>query len=207
MRADLPRPRLVLASASPARLKLLRDAGLAPDVVVSGIDEESVEAETVAALVAQLAVSKGDAVAGRLTADADTVVVACDSLLDLDGQALGKPADLDEARRRWAAMAGRSGVLRTGHCVLRIGDGEVLARRVEVASTVVHFGTPDPGELAAYLASGEPLAVAGAFTLDGRAAPFIEGITGDAGTVIGLSLPLLRRMLADVGIRITDLWV
>jgi septum formation protein len=133
----------------------------------------------------------------------DGVVIGCDSLLELDGEAHGKPADADEARARWARMAGRAGVLHTGHCVIDAATGKQAAA---VASTVVRFGTPDPEELDAYIASGEPLRVAGAFTLDGRCAPFVEGIDGDHGTVVGLSLPTLRRLLAELGFRITDLW-
>jgi septum formation protein len=135
--------------------------------------------------------------------DGGELVVGCDSVLELDGLALGKPADAAEATARWQAMRGRSGVLRTGHCVI----DTVTGRRVSAtASTVVHFGTPDDDEVAAYVASGEPLYVAGAFTLDGRSAPFVNGIEGDPGNVIGLSLPLLRTLLADLNVRITDLW-
>lgn len=193
--------RLVLASASTARLNLLRQAGLAPEVLVSGVDEEAVTAADPSALALELARLKAQAVAAQVP---DGLVVGCDSILDIDGQALGKPADAAEALARWHQMAGREGHLRTGHCVIDTATGKEAA---DVASTVVRFGTPSPDELAAYVASGEPLHVAGAFTLDGRSAPFIEGIDGDAGTVIGLSLPMLRRLLADVNVRITDLWV
>ncbi|MFC5909442.1 nucleoside triphosphate pyrophosphatase [Streptacidiphilus monticola] len=192
---------LVLASASPARLGLLRQAGLDPKVIVSGVDEDALSAPTPGELALVLAEAKADAVAAGLTDG--QLVVGCDSVLDLDGRALGKPADVDDARRRWQAMAGRAGVLRTGHCVIDTATG---ARAAATASTVVRFGHPEPEELEAYLASGEPLHVAGAFTLDGRSAPFVEGIDGDPGNVIGLSLPLLRKLLAELGIRITDLW-
>ncbi|WP_232792491.1 nucleoside triphosphate pyrophosphatase [Actinacidiphila yeochonensis] len=195
---------LVLASASPARLGLLRQAGLDPVVVVSGFDEDSVTAPTPAELALRLARAKAAAVAGgdRLPPGAP-LVVGCDSVLELDGQALGKPADAAEATARWQAMRGRSGVLQTGHCVIDTATGQEVAA---TASTTVRFGTPDDAEVAAYVASGEPLHVAGAFTLDGRSAPFVEGVEGDPGNVIGLSLPLLRRLLADLGVRITDLW-
>ncbi|MVO83481.1 septum formation inhibitor Maf [Streptomyces sp. p1417] len=194
--------RLVLASQSPARLGLLRQAGLAPEVIVSGVDEDAVTAPTPAELAKALAEAKASVVAAR----ADTqgaLVVGCDSVLELDGRALGKPADAEEATARWKDMRGRAGVLQTGHCVYDTAAGRHVSA---TASTVVRFGEPSDAEVAAYVASGEPLHVAGAFTLDGRSAPFIEGIEGDHGNVIGLSLPLLRRLLAELDVNITDLW-
>ncbi|SCK14817.1 septum formation protein [Streptomyces sp. WMMB 714] len=194
--------RLVLASASPARLGLLRQAGFDPEVVVSGVDEDLLDAPTPAALAKVLAEAKAAAVAGLPKAE-DALVVGCDSVLELDGRPLGKPVDAEEAAARWKAMRGRSGVLQTGHCVI---DGRTGARTSATASTTVHFGEPSDEEVAAYVASGEPLHVAGAFTLDGRSAPFVERIEGDHGNVIGLSLPLLRKLLAELDVRITDLW-
>ncbi|MFJ3101380.1 Maf family protein [Streptomyces sp. NPDC086835] len=196
------RPRLVLASASPARLNLLRQAGLAPDVIVSGVDEDALTAPTPAELALVLAEAKAAAVAARPEA-AGALLIGCDSVLELDGEALGKPADAEEATARWKAMRGRTGVLQTGHCVIDTVTGR---RASATASTTVRFGEPTDDEIAAYVASGEPLYVAGAFTLDGRSAPFIDGIEGDPGNVIGLSLPLLRRLLAELGVSITDLW-
>ncbi|MFG3055560.1 nucleoside triphosphate pyrophosphatase [Kitasatospora sp. NPDC048239] len=192
---------LVLASASPARLGLLRQAGLDPRVVVSGVDEDALSAATPAELALVLAEAKAKAVAADLTGG--ELVIGCDSVLELDGLALGKPADAVEALARWRSMRGRSGVLRTGHCVIDTATGEQASA---TASTTVRFGTPDDAEIAAYIATGEPLHVAGAFTLDGRSAPFVDGVDGDPGNVIGLSLPLLRSLLADLGVRITDLW-
>ncbi|WP_344069706.1 nucleoside triphosphate pyrophosphatase [Streptomyces crystallinus] len=194
--------RLVLASASPARLGLLRQAGLAPEVIVSGVDEDALTAPTPGELALVLAEAKADAVAARPEA-AGALLIGCDSVLELDGEALGKPADAEEATARWKSMRGRSGVLRTGHCVIDTADGR---RASATASTTVRFGEPSDAEIAAYVASGEPLHVAGAFTLDGRSAPFVNGIDGDPGNVIGLSLPLLRTLLAELGIGITDLW-
>ncbi|RMI45556.1 Maf family protein [Streptomyces triticirhizae] len=197
-----PARRLVLASQSPARLGLLRQAGLAPEVIVSGVDEDALAVDEPEALARLLAEAKAEAVAQRPEA-AGALVLGCDSVLDIDGVALGKPADAEEATARWKAMRGRDGVLRTGHCLIDTAGGH---RASAVASTTVHFGEPSDAEIAAYVASGEPLYVAGAFTLDGRSAPFVEGITGDPSTVIGLSLPLLRRLLAGAGIAVTDLW-
>ncbi|MFD0415475.1 Maf family protein [Streptomyces sp. NPDC127108] len=194
--------RLVLASQSPARLGLLRQAGLAPEVIVSGVDEDAVTAPTPAELAKALAEAKASVVAARPEAKG-ALVVGCDSVLELDGRALGKPADVAEATARWQDMRGRAGVLQTGHCVYDTLSGEHVAA---TASTVVRFGKPSDAEIAAYVASGEPLHVAGAFTLDGRSAPFIDGIEGDHGNVIGLSLPMLRRLLGELGVGITELW-
>ncbi|MGW3406265.1 nucleoside triphosphate pyrophosphatase [Streptomyces zhihengii] len=198
-----PRRRLVLASASPARLNLLKQAGLDPHVIVSGVDEDALSAPTPAELALVLAEAKAAAVAAREEA-AGSLLIGCDSVLELDGRALGKPADAEEATARWKAMRGRAGVLQTGHCVIDTVTGR---RASATASTTVRFGEPSDAEVAAYVASGEPLHVAGAFTLDGLSAPFVDGIDGDPGNVIGLSLPLLRRLLAELGIEITDLWV
>ncbi|OWA06792.1 septum formation inhibitor Maf [Streptomyces sp. CS227] len=194
--------RVVLASASPARLGLLRQAGLAPEVIVSGVDEDALTADSPGALALVLAEAKAAAVALRPEA-AGSVLIGCDSVLDLDGAALGKPADAEDATARWKAMRGRDGVLRTGHCVIDTASGR---RASATASTTVRFGEPSDEEIAAYVASGEPLHVAGAFTLDGRSAPFIDGIDGDPGNVIGLSLPLLRRLLTELDLVITDFW-
>lgn len=192
--------RLVLASASPARLGVLRAAGFDPEVVVSGVPEEDVVGPP-AAVALELAERKATAVAGRL--DGDAVVVGCDSVLDVDGEIRGKPTSVEEARAWWASVAGRTATLCSGHCVIATATG---ARASAVATTVVRYGTPTPAEMDAYLATPEPLAVAGGFTIDGYAAPFVDGIVGDHGTVLGLSLPLLRRLLADLGIPITELW-
>ena len=192
--------RIVLASASPARLGVLRAAGLDPEVVVSGVDETAFTAATPTELAGLLATAKAVAVASGQT---DGLVIGCDSLLDLDGRALGKPASAAEAADRWRAMSGRTGTLVTGHCLINAATGR---RAAGVAATWVRFGTPSEQEIAAYVASGEPLAVAGAFTLDGRGGWFVEGIEGDHGTVLGVSLPLLRRLLAELGFSVTDLW-
>ncbi|MFK0129839.1 nucleoside triphosphate pyrophosphatase [Streptomyces rubiginosohelvolus] len=195
--------RLVLASASPARLGLLRQAGFAPEVIVSGVDEDALSAPTPAELALVLARAKAAAVAERPEA-AGALVIGCDSVLELDGEALGKPADAEEATARWKAMRGRAGVLQTGHSVIDTALGRTASA---TASTVVRFGEPSDAEVAAYVATGEPLHVAGAFTLDGRSAPFVDAIEGDHGNVIGLSLPLLRRLLGELDVSVTELWV
>jgi septum formation protein len=192
----------VLASASPARLRLLHDAGLDPSVVVSGVDESTITRDDPYILVAALAAAKALAVAADV-GGSGALVLGCDSMLIFDGATLGKPGTAEAATERWQRMRGKTGVLLTGHCLV---DGPTGRQVGEVGETIVHFGEPTDEEIAAYVASGEPLEVAGAFTLDGRAAPFIDGIEGDASNVIGLSLPLLRRLLAQLDVGITELW-
>jgi septum formation protein len=189
---------------------VLRSAGIEPVVVVSGVDEDAVTAgltdPTPEDTVAALAAAKAEAVVEHLD-DLDGVVVGCDSMLFMaDGELVGKPHTVEVARARWAAMAGGTGDLLTGHAVLRCSGGVVTARSAGVCTTTVRFGKPSDRELEAYLATGEPLAVAGAFTLDGLGAWFVEGVDGDPSSVIGISLPLTRRLLADIGVDIADLW-
>ena len=192
-------PALVLASGSAGRLRVLRDAGIDPRVVVSGVDETTGDGLDTAAVVATLAERKATAVAGRCPG---ALVLGCDSLLELDRVTFGKPASAGQAAEVWRRLSGREATLFTGQCLVA-GDG----RRVrEVARAAVRFGTPSEAELAAYVASGEPMTMAGGFSIEGLGAPFVDSIDGDPGTVIGLSLPLLRRMLAQIGVAITDLW-
>lgn len=191
--------RLVLASASPARLATLRSAGLDPEVLVSGVDESQVRSTDPAALAGELARLKARAVAPKVP---DAVVVGCDSVLGLEGAVHGKPADPAEAVARWRAMRGRSGVLHTGHCVIAPGGREVLRS----AATTVHFADLTNHEIDAYVATGEPLQVAGAFTVDGLGGAFVRGIEGDHHNVVGISLPLLREMFAEVDVAWVSLW-
>jgi len=203
--------RLVLASASPARLSVLRAAGLDPVVEVSDVDEDALLAAIPDASpgekVTALAGAKATTVARRVAGPRPgAVVVGCDSMLSIDGELVGKPLDVDTARRRWKAMAGRTGDLVTGHAVLRLVDGEIDRVAEGHATTTVRFAEPTDAELEAYLATGEPLAVAGAFTLDGLGAWFVDGIDGDPSNVIGISLPLVRRLLGAIGVSPVDLW-
>lgn len=207
----MPAVRFVLASASPARRAVLRAAGIEPVVVVSGVDEDAVAASLAdpapRELVAALATAKADAVVTALAGDeSDAVVIGCDSMLFMGGRLVGKPDSVERARARWADMMGGEGELLTGHAVLRLADGAVTARAAGVRTTLVRFGTPGERELEAYLASGEPLTVAGGFTLDGLGGWFVEGVDGDPSSVIGISLPLTRKLLADVGVSVVDLW-
>lgn len=191
--------RLVLASQSPARLATLRSAGVEPEVVVSGVDESTVSESDPARLASALATLKARAVAPRTSAGA--VVVGCDSVLEFEGEIHGKPLDAGDAAARLRRMRGKSGVLHTGHCVIH-GDREL----VRDAATTVRFGDFDDALIEAYVATGEPLEVAGSFTIDGLGGPFIDGIEGDPHNVVGLSLPTLRLMLEDLGIRWETLW-
>jgi septum formation protein len=194
--------RLILASASPARLGLLRSAGLDPEVVVSGVAEDDVVAPDTRTLVARLARRKAEAVAADHRA-AGALVLGCDSLLEFDGQAQGKPGGPDVASRWWRERRGRSATLLTGHCLI---DTSTRRDTADVVATVVRFGAPSDEEIDAYVRTGEPMAVAGGFTLEGRAGAFVDGIEGDPNNVIGLSLALLRRLLAVLGYGITELW-
>lgn len=205
--------RVVLASASPARRAVLRGAGIDPVVLVSGVDEDAV----VAALptdtgpgevTTALAIAKADAVLTTLDEglSADCVVIGCDSMLYRDGRLWGKPATEAAVIESWRAMAGTSGRLYTGHCVVRLRDGVVDARAAEHAVTTVRFGRPSETDLQAYARSGEPTSVAGGFTLDGLGGWFVDGVDGDPSAVIGISLPLTRSLLERTGLLISALW-
>nr|WP_276582427.1 nucleoside triphosphate pyrophosphatase [Cellulomonas sp. RIT-PI-Y] len=193
---------MLLASASPARRATLRAAGIEPVVAVSAVDEPAVLAAAgpVAPAEAVLVLARAkarDVAAGY----PDSLVLGCDSMLELDGQVLGKPADAADAVERWRAMRGRAAVLHTGHWLIR-GETQLGA----TSSTTVRFADVTDAEVTAYVATGEPLHVAGAFTIDGLGGAFVTGVEGDHHGVIGLSLPLLRELLGRVGLSITDLW-
>ncbi|KAA1422562.1 septum formation inhibitor Maf [Mumia zhuanghuii] len=192
--------RVVLASQSPARLATLRAAGISPEVVVSGVDESVIVSDDPVVVATELARMKARAVAHRLKDD-EALVIGCDSVLAFEGEVLGKPSDPATAVERWQRMRGRSGVLHTGHCI-RIGEREIS----EDAATTVFFADVSDAEIEAYVETGEPLQVAGAFTIDGLGGAFVERIEGDHHNVVGLSLPLVRSMLAGLGVRWTNLW-
>ncbi|MFD7154790.1 Maf family nucleotide pyrophosphatase [Kribbella sp. NPDC059898] len=193
--------RFVLASASPARLKTLRSAGIEPEVIVSGVDEDHITAENPGELARLLATLKARAVVAGLTDHA--TVLGCDSVLEFDGTPYGKPETPEVARERWRMMRGRSGVLHTGHCLIDTTSKQELR---ELSSTTVRFADLTDEEIDAYVATGEPLVVAGAFTVDGLGGPFVTAIEGDYHNVVGLSLPLLRELLIQVGISWPALW-
>ncbi|MFI2362757.1 Maf family protein [Promicromonospora sp. NPDC019610] len=234
-------PRLVLASQSPARLATLKSAGVAPEVVVSGVDEDKVLADATerfgeldpADAVLVLAQAKAEEVASRLEeswadaaadggpdaeaagegapateaagegAPADVIVVGCDSMLEIDGTIVGKPADAATARERWRAMRGSKGVLHTGHWVVDLRDdaaGGTGGTLGSTSSTTIWFADIDDDEIDAYVATDEPLHVAGAFTIDGLGGPYVERIEGDHHGVVGISLPLLRELLGELNV-------
>lgn len=220
---------LLLASASPARLGTLRAAGIDPGVAVSDVDEPAVLAEAdrqaraagagpvpAAEQVLLLARAKARDVLGRAEARAADLVLGCDSMLELDGDVVGKPADAADARARWRRMRGRSGVLHTGHWLVRTPSApagasssagtDAVRETGATSSTVVRFADLTDAEIDAYVATGEPLKVAGAFTVDGLGGPFVTALEGDYHGVVGVSLPLLRDLLAELGVGITDLW-
>jgi septum formation protein len=205
--------RVVLGSASSGRLRILRSAGIDPLVVVSGVDEDAIvehlgsDAEP-GDVVSALAQAKADAVHQVLDHDVtgDCVVIGCDSMLYVDGRLSGKPGTPEQAALQWDSMAGRDGLLYTGHCVIRVLHDAAVQTVTQAAVTRVRFSTPSAADLAAYIASGEPLHVAGGFTLDGLGGWFIDGIDGDPSNVVGLGLSITHRLFADVGLAIGDLW-
>lgn len=198
---------LILASASPSRAKLLRDAGIMHRVLVSDVDEDAATAAagplTPAETSLLLARAKAEAVAASVP---DGLVLGCDSVFELDGVPYGKPWEPCVARERWRRMRGRSGVLHTGHWLVSRHDAGTPVGHGEVTSAVVRFEDVSDAEIDAYVATGEPLQVAGAFTIDGLAGAFIAGVDGDPHTVVGLSISTLRRLLSQLGFSITDFW-
>lgn len=189
-------PRIVLASASPSRERLLRSAGLDPEIIVSGIDEEDSRYKELSPkeLVIALSIVKAHTV--RKLIDFPALIIGCDSTFEFEGKSLGKPLTSDIARERARKISGKSGLLHTGHCII---DTTNEIEFSDIATSRVHFADISDSEISAYIATGEPLHVAGGFTLDGISAPFIKAIEGDPANVIGLSLPLLRKAFIELG--------
>ena len=206
--------KLVLASTSPARLRLLKDAGIDPVVINPGVDEEQIAEMAMAAgqigntadLVLLLAKAKAEAVLNNPLAQ-DALIIGCDSALDLDGESLGKPHEAEVAIERWKTMRGRSGRLYTGHWLIDNRVSQPMPPAYgKATNTVVHFANITDSEILAYVGTGEPLKVAGAFTIDGLGGAFLNGIEGDAHTVVGLSLPALRELTISLGVDYPSLW-
>ena len=205
--------RVVLGSASTGRRRVLRSAGIDPLIAVSGVDEDAAIAALgahpdPATVVTTLARAKADAVARELDAEvtADCVVIGCDSMLYVNGELRGKPGTPEQARHQWNSMAGKPGSLFTGHCVIRILNATLLRTETAAEVTTVRFGVPTEQELTAYIASGEPLNMAGGFTIDGLGGWFIDAVEGDPSNVVGLGLSVTRRLLESVGLSVGDLW-
>ena len=190
------KPTIVLASASPSRQRLLTSVGISPTIIVSGVDEEDSAYSQLSPreLVVALAIVKAHTVKAKVNYPA--LIIGCDSTFEFEGESLGKPGTAENAIARAKKLSGKSGVLHTGHCFIDTDKGIEIS---DVVSTRVHFATMSDEEIEGYVATGEPLNVAGGFTLDGLSAPFIAGIEGDTSNVIGLSLPLLRNVINSLG--------
>jgi septum formation protein len=187
---------IILASSSPSRLRLLESVGIKPEVIVSGIDEESPEFDSLSPsdLVVKLASLKANAVKSR--APINSLIIGCDSTFEFNGKSLGKPLNRENAIERSKLLSGKFGYLHTGHCIIDVKNGKEINK---LSSAKVQFAEMTNEEIVDYVDSGEPLNVAGGFTLDGLSAPFITSIEGDPSGIIGLSLPLLRNMVMSLG--------
>jgi septum formation protein len=192
--------RFVLASASPARLATLRAAGVEPEVIVSGVDESAIQANDTAALVQRLANRKASAVSELVRGEA--LILGCDTLLEFGGESIGKPSSPAEAVQLWRLLRRQRAILHTGHCLYEMTTSRVS---ISTVKTFVHFADVTDAEIDLYVGTGEPTRVAGGFTLDGFGGWFVEGISGDHHNVVGLSLPVLRRMLRELGYTLSDI--
>jgi septum formation protein len=202
--SSLPRPRIILASGSSSRKRLLESVGILPEVIVSGVDEELEHYQELqpSELVIALAIVKAHTVAEKLEPESNAVIIACDSTFEINGRSLGKPETAQRAIERCKELRGSSGLLHTGHCFIDTAKG---IEQSHLVTTRVHFTEMSDSEIEAYVNTGEPLSVAGGFTLDGLSAPFIKAIEGEPSNVIGLSLPLLRQSLASFGYQWFDI--
>ena len=198
-------PQFILASASPARLQLLRNLGLEPVVEPSHFNEDSIQESDPTALVTALAMAKARTVALSTTLSSNpTVVLGCDSVLSIQGEIYGKPKDEAEAIARWQSMRGQWGELITGHALMDLNNERHILRS---RSSRVHFANASDAEIQAYVATGEPLRCAGCFKLEGKGGSLVEKIEGCHSNIIGLSLPLLREMMAELGYCLSEAWL
>jgi septum formation protein len=198
---------VILASASPARLMLLRSQKINPIVIPSEINERQIEekhkGQSTEVIVEKLSIAKANYVLENNLSIDKGILIAADSMLEFDSKSFGKPLNASNAIERWKQMRGKSGILHTGHTVIRLDNKQTISR---VVSTKVQFANVDDEEIIAYVASGEPLQVAGAFTLDSLGAAFVTQVQGDHSNVVGLSLPTLREIVRELGLSWTSLW-
>ncbi len=198
---------VILASASPARLMLLRSQNIQPIVIASEINEKEIEEQykdsSTEIVVKELSISKANYVLTNNVSLNSGILIAADSMLEFESQSLGKPLNAENAIARWQKMRGKSGILHTGHTVIRLDNKQTITR---VVSTKVEFANVDDKEIIDYVATKEPLNVAGAFTIDSLGAAFVKEVQGDHSNVIGLSLPALREIVRELGLSWTSLW-
>jgi septum formation protein len=198
---------VILASASPARLMLLRSQNIQPIVIASEINEKEIEEQlkdsSTEIVVKELSIAKANYVLTNNVSLNSGILIAADSMLEFESQSLGKPLNAENAIARWQRMRGKSGILHTGHTVIRLDNKQTITR---VISTKVEFANIDDKEIIDYVATKEPLNVAGAFTIDSLGAAFVKEVQGDHSNVIGLSLPALREIVRELGLSWTSLW-
>jgi septum formation protein len=198
---------VILASASPARLMLLRSQNIKPIVIASEINEKEIEAQyknsATEVIVKELSIAKANYVLNNNVSLNNGILIAADSMLEFNSQSLGKPLNAENAIARWQQMRGKTGILHTGHTVIRLDNKQTITR---VISTKVEFANIDDQEILDYVATTEPLYVAGAFTIDSLGAAFVKQVHGDHSNVVGLSLPALREIVRELGLSWTSLW-
>jgi septum formation protein len=195
---------VILASASPSRKRLLDSVNVPCQVLVSGVDEELPEITSLSPseMVLALAIMKAHTVKNEFECGDSALIIGCDSTFEVDGESLGKPGTRENAIARAKLLSGKSGLLHTGHCVIDTAQGIEVT---DISTSRVHFAQMSDEEIENYVDSGEPLQVAGGFTLDGLSAPFITHIEGDPSGIIGLSLPTLRKIILNLGLKWSDI--